>query len=63
MPCFCDKNKPGIKLSFHRLKANAALVATYRTLSNSLGLLGLNIAEPKANNKFAPNAFNSKSAP
>lgn len=38
-------------------KANAALIATYRMLSNSLGLLGWSIPAPKANNRFARHAL------
>jgi phage terminase small subunit len=34
-------------------KANAALVATYRTLSNSLGLLSMNLSAPSKGNRFA----------
>lgn len=38
-------------------KANAALIATYRTLSNSLGLLGWDIpSRSKAENRFARHA-------
>jgi len=45
------------------LKANAALVATYRALSNSLGLLDWNVSTAKPGNKFASNAFKQKRAP
>lgn len=39
----------------HGLKANAALVMNYRTLSNSLGLLALDIPAAKPGNRFTSN--------
>ena len=37
-------------------KANAALIATYRMLSNSLGLLGFDIQSAKPGNRFSKHA-------
>lgn len=42
------------------LRANAALVATYRALSGSLGLLALDIPTAKPGNRFAKNASAAK---
>ena len=43
-----------------KAKPNAALVATYRMLSNSLGLLNWDIPIVKPGNRFADNAFKGK---
>lgn len=46
------------------MKANAALVASYRALSNSLGLLDWNVSGVKAgHNRFAKNAARIKGRP
>lgn len=45
------------------LRANAALIASYRMLHNSLGLLGWEVPQAQPGNRFASNAFKPKSAP
>jgi phage terminase small subunit len=42
------------------LRANAALIASYRMLSNSLGMLGWDIPKAQPGNRFAKNASTSK---
>ena len=42
------------------LKANAALVATYRMLSNSLGLLNWDVPTAKPGNRFTRNILRAK---
>lgn len=58
--CATHGHLVGIWRSRSKAKVNAAMIATYRSLSNSLGLLGWTVPMPQAVNKFAINAHRAK---